>query len=269
MTLVMNRFFLLLLTAVIFCSCDSNEDDSIRFSTDGFDFVVSTNQNVSIDEKLTLRIDSSEEMSNVLISLDNFQSNIGNSSYGPGYGKLYRFFLNFQQSGLQTVFIKGRNFEDEEIIKTVNIEVTKKDVAKIVGLEVVTFHRIDQTWDPEFSIDDPNRLADVGFEMYKPKISISDGDSFPAFWHNSIVKENQEDLKWDFSNNDLYIGSNVEFQFHLLDSDPRTGSAQVLAPESVNFETYSFSQFSRSKPESIIYKNPSSQLELIFYLEWE
>ena len=129
------------------------------------------------------------------------------------------------------------------------------------------FYDKGTTWDPEFSNTDPNRLADVSFSLSKPHIDLFSGQRFKALWYKSTVKENQGDLNWNLSQENLYVNPNALIHFGLADDDGGgVGQDLLLGPP---FEKdINLSQYSNTQPSNITLEDSSINLEVSFGLEW-
>ncbi len=88
----------------------------------------------------------------------------------------------------------------------------------IKAIVVDSFKNINGSWDPEYTNDNINRLADLKFLLRKKFISTSfygKLESSTQNWYFSELLENQGNLTWDLNDKSLYIDPNSRFSFDL------------------------------------------------------
>jgi hypothetical protein len=177
-------------------------------------------------------------------------------------------YFNFDEIGQKIIYVRSKNSKNQVSEKQVIINVTRGNALKIKGMQVVSFYNINQTWDPEYSTTDINRLADVFFGFNKSKLgSFLDNEYFSSIWYTSSVKQNQGDLTWNLSNANLYISPNRGLRFGLVDSDsPPLGEDLLNGPP--DYRDLSFSSFIATKPTVLSYTFPEINLEIKLNVEW-
>lgn len=110
-------------------------------------------------------------------------------------------------------------------------------------------------------------MADVFFNLQKPKIGILENTFSFQNWFLSPVKENQGNLTWDVSADNLYLNPDFSLQYSMGDDDGG-GIAQdiMLGPP---FEReITFLEHMASQPATITLNVPSIDLEVILTLDW-
>lgn len=99
-------------------------------------------------------------------------------------------------------------------------------------------------------------MADVFFLLRKPRLSnYSTGAYSVQGWFRSAVKENQVDLTWDVSSENLYINTQSTIWFSLADDD-RNGNVddRMLGPP---FERPLYLvQYNLDQPNTITLSSP-------------
>ncbi|MEL0651636.1 hypothetical protein V6246_09395 [Algibacter sp. TI.3.09] len=120
--------------------------------------------------------------------------------------------------------------EDEEVIKTMTVSITRGNTIRITSVKIISFSNINNTWDSEFSDSDTNRLADVFFNLRKQKPDSKQGGLSFQNWFKSEVKENQGDLTWDLSSKNLYLNPEFALQFSMADDDGGVAQDIMLGP---------------------------------------
>jgi hypothetical protein len=258
----MKKFLFYFMISILFsCSTDTNENNSNVFETQ----LAPSSSNVTIDEAFTLNVSAVENISQMWVSLDNFATGGYSIRY---FGTSYNLYFNFDEIGQKIIYVRSKNSKNQVSEKQVIINVTRGNALKIKGMQVVSFYNINQTWDPEYSTTDINRLADVFFGFNKSKLgSFLDNEYFSSIWYTSSVKQNQGDLTWNLSNANLYISPNRGLRFGLVDSDsPPLGEDLLNGPP--DYRDLSFSSFIATKPTVLSYTFPEINLEIKLNVEW-
>ena len=255
---------ILYLLPLLFWMCSPSDTPT---KTDGFDFqLVASKSNVTIDEMFTVTIDANMSMTSLDISLDNFATEFGSTE---NFGKSKTLYFSFDTLGQKTITIRAKNNTTSgDVVKTIVINVTRGNAIKITGLKVLNFYNMNETWDPEYSANDPNRLADVGFAFTKTRLDNYYSQSgFYRKWYSSEIKQNQIDLTWNISSADLYFYLNSPLKFYLydVDSPPFTQDLMMGAPDGKQLD---FSSYMVTKPNTITYSFPDIQLSLVLTVEW-
>ncbi len=256
----MKRILYLLPFFLWMCSSDNNEGTN--------NLSISLTPSVTtavIGQQFTIMLTSNQAMKFIEMSTDNF---VTSSGIGSDLGSSKQLYFNFDTLGEKTISIKVKNYNEDERIETVVVSITRGNAIKINRVQVVSFSNINNTWDTEFSGSDPNRLADVFFGVFKSQLRYFYTDEYSnSQWYLSGVKENQGDLTWDLTSENLYITPTSSFSFGLADDD---GGGLVddlmLGPPEVR--TFNFSDYLITKPSTITYTYPSINLEFILTVDW-
>lgn len=90
-----------------------------------------------------------------------------------GFGSSLVLYFNFDTPGQKTIRVWALNNQNDTSEKQVVVNVTRGNAVKITGMKVVSFYNINQTWDSEYDVNNPNRLADVIFVFSKLKLVIN------------------------------------------------------------------------------------------------
>lgn len=266
----MNKIITFLLIAVFF-SCSSDEDPITEPQEEPFAVqLVATNTSINIDEVATFEVKTNRPFSSITHSTDNFTtSKTVSKSLGDSFGTSLILYVNTANLGNITYSIRVADANDNQktATSTLSFTVEKGNALHIKEVLINNFYDKDNTWDTEFSNTDPNRLADVFFSFSKPHIDLFTGQKFKALWYKSSVKENQGDLKWNLSQENLYINPNALIHFGLADDDGGgVGQDLLLGPP---FEKeINLAQYNSSQPNSITLEDTSINLDVDFTVEW-
>jgi hypothetical protein len=264
------RIILFLLT-IIFFSC-SSEDNNIVEPQEGPLTVelVTTNPTTTIDEVVSFEVKTNRPFSSITHSTDNFTtSRTVSKSQGDSFGTSLTLYVDTANLGTITYSIRVADANDNQktATSTLSFTVEKGNALHIKEVLINNFYDKDNTWDTEFSNTDPNRLADVFFSFSKPHINLFTGQRFKALWYTSAVKENQGDLAWNLSQENLYIDPNVLIHFGLADDDGGgVGQDLLLGPP---FEKdINLSQYINTQPNNITLEDSSINLDVDLAVAW-
>lgn len=265
---------LFLFTLVFACS-DTIENEEFSIEIEFLNDKLEVDQPVSFTLKSNQNIISYSVSSNSYAANDSGDNNItfSNSvvkSNQSNYGKTVDIIVSFGKIGKNSIYLSVQNERNEILKKEFQVEVSKGTSVKIKSLKIISFKKINETWDPEYSNNDINRLADLKFSLEKTHIGISLFNEIlygNSIWYISEVLENQGNLNWDLSNKNLNINPNFKMTFSLGDVDSNGFTEDLLLgpPFSVDF---SFKDYIQDKPNIVILKKDEIDLEVEFELEW-
>lgn len=269
----MKKTILLLLAfTILTIACSSSDDPSDpngKPNESSFSVELSGNANVGIDETFPLSITGNETIRTLQASLDDFQTTILNRTIDPtGFGTNTTLYFSFDILGSKTISIKAINANGNESTKTFNVSVIRGDAVKIIGAKLISFSNINNTWDAEFPSTDENRLADVFLFFRKARVNILDNFNFTlSNWFKSSIKQNQGDLTWDLSSENLYISPLKKLLFSMADDDGG-GVVQDLMLGPPFEREVSFQEHITNKPETITLSVSEIDLEVVLTVEW-
>jgi len=268
----------LLFTLVFACS-DINENEEqvseeflieIEFLTDKLE----VDQPISFKLKSNQNIISYSASTNIFATNDSGNNNITFSnttqSNQSNYGKTVDIIVSFGKTGKNTIYLSVQNEKNEILKKEFEVEVLKGTSVKIKNLKIISFKNIHETWDSEYLSNDINRLADLEFSLEKTHIGISLFNEIlygSSIWYISEILENQNNLNWNLSNKNLNINPNFKMKFSLSDVDNNGFVEDLLLGPPFAIE-FSFKEYIQEKPNKVILKKESIDLEVEFELEW-
>ena len=219
---------------------------------------------VSVDQVVTLKVSTDrplQEISritgNAVISWLAFD--------GESLPRSFEVHFRFPNPGTQTLDLEFRFTDQTKLPKQLQFEVTRGNSVQLTGVEVNSFRNIHESWDPEFGDTDPQRLADVEFVLEKLHLTQwREKTLTPRRWYKSAIKENQGDLSWDLSEENLFLDPNGPFFFAMGDNDGNNlGQDLMEALKEVRLRDYM-----DSRPESISVVDEASNLDVTFHLDW-
>ncbi|NMH89891.1 hypothetical protein [Flavivirga algicola] len=260
----------ILVTMFVILSACSSSDDSNKPNDNNSNFLIELTGKATnvIDETIAVDIKGNENIMTLQASLDDFQTTLLDRTITPlGFGSSTTLYFSFDNVGEKTIYIKAINNKGDETLKSFTTNVTRGGAVKINSVKVISFSNINGTWDSEFSNNDVNRLADLLFNLQKPEVGITENTFGFQNWFKSEIKENQGDLTWDVSSENLYLDPQFSLRFSMGDDDGG-GIAQdiMLGPP---FEReITFQEHIGSKPNTITLKVDDIDLEVQFALEW-
>jgi hypothetical protein len=204
------------------------------------------------------------------LRIDNFTtSKTVSKSLGDSFGTSLTLYVNTANIGVITYSIRVADANDNQktATSTLSFTVEKGNAVHIQEVLVNDFYDKDTTWDTEFSSTDPNRLADVFFALSKPHIGLFSGQKIKVLWYKSAVKENQGDLNWNLSQENLYVNPNALIHFGLAD-DYGGGIGQDLLLGPPFEKDINLSQYSNAQPSNVTLEDSSINLDVDFGLNW-
>lgn len=256
---------LLYIGILLFFNCGAS-DDSIEIpeETSNFAIEVDVNSNVGIDETISITVTGNELLKSVQLIAD--YVDVG-TQFLDNQGTSASFNFSYDTVGTRTFIVRATNADDVVREQSIPITITRGNAIKITSVQIISFHNMNQTWDPEFSDSDPNRLADLKFAFLKPKIRTFEDNFNFGTWYLSSVLENQGNLTWDLSSENLFIDPNLRLGFGLGDIDG-IGIAQDLMLGPPFDRKFDLSQYIETRPNTINLSVPEINLDVLLTLEW-
>lgn len=256
-----------IVTIILLClclACGSSDDSGGPNNNSNLNLTVTASASSAIvDEIIVVSVSSDEDLWGIETSTDNFQTYTDRQT---NYGTNTTLYFSFDTVGAKTIGIRAKTSDGKEATKSINVSIARGDAITITQVKVLSFYDINNAWDPEYGSTDPNRLADVFFVFLKPRLNIYNGTSSSAVWYTSTIKENQGDLTWNVSGDNLYISPEYSLRYSMFDNDGVLSQDVLLGPPS-EYEI-SFTDYISTKPSTIILSVPSIELEVELTLDW-
>lgn len=269
-----NKYPKLLLVFFVICcsySCDSKDDDNdiplgIDNPTSSSGFSVNINvgvQELNLDEQTSVTISSEQLIEKFEYSFDDFQTTVERGHNGTSE----TFCISFDNPGLNTLDLRIYPVEGTAVENSIDFQINSENAVQITNIEINSFFDINDTWDPEFPDDNIDRLADVYFELSKLSCRLAE----PQYnlWYESSVTENQENLNWDLSSENVFVDIDGEFFIPLFDKDSEDGSADqslISIPQLTPF--IDLQDYNVDRPSLIVLENNTEQYNIEVTLSW-
>lgn len=269
----MKKVFMLLSFIALSCSSDDTSvevvnqpinEPEVPTPTFTINAVVGSSS-VNVDEAFTVTITSEENMAGILFSYDNFMTEFGQYT---NYGTSKELNFTLDEIGVTTIYFKAMNENNVySQVKSVDILVNRGNAVKITGFQVISFNGIDTTWDPEYPSTNPDHLADVFFGFHKTTIGNPFYGTYSYhYWYQSVVKQNQGDLTWDLTNENLYIKPEKTIRMGLADSDGDIGQDLMMGPP--DYRDFNLSAYTTTMPNTVTLTYPEINLQFVVSIEW-
>lgn len=264
-----NQSFILLLI-FLNLSCDKTDDDSNSFdsgnpiSSSGFEANIQfAMEELRVDEQTSVTISSDQLIEKFDYSFDDFQTTVERGHNGTSE----TFCISFDNPGLNTLDLRIYPVEGTAVENSIDFQINSENAVQVTNIKINSFFDIDNTWDPEFPDDNINRLADVYFVLSKLNCRLAE----PQYniWYASSVTENQENLNWDLSSENVFVDIDGEFFIPLFDKDSEDGSADqslISIPQLIPF--IDLQNYNVDRPSLIVLENDTEQYNIEVTLSW-
>lgn len=263
---------LFLLMLLLSCSKEEQIEEELSMEVEFL------SQKFEVDQAITLNIKSNQDIFRFGISKDYGGYNFGVFGDYEGYinssienhGKSIDITFTLDKIGKNVFNIFIQNQQNEILERNIEIDIKKGNAVKIKSLKMISFRKINEVYDPEYSNTDINRLADLQFEFDKKIIGASFNKEiryWHKLWHQSEVLENQGSLTWDLSKHDLYIDPNLDVTFDLHDKD-KNGYNTVIVWYFMHKYFFNLKEYIKDKPSKVILKRDDLELEMELELIW-
>jgi nuclear transport factor 2 (NTF2) superfamily protein len=253
-------FLLAALFLMTNCASDTSE------SSNGRNLLVSlvpSTTDVYVDHTFTVTVNAEEEIKQMWVSTNNFAT--GGYAF-RNFGTSFVLNFNFQTLGEKTISVRVRNQDNVVSEKHLTINVTRGNTIKINRLQIVNFPGINTTFDPEYGPTDPNRLADLIFAFQKKMV----GNRFDyeydwRLWFRSSIIENQGNMTWELSEENLYLKPDSTVRFSLGEMNGEFGNELIDAPY---YKEFNFNNYLTTKPNLMTFSYPEINLEFVVTVAW-
>ncbi|WP_306012846.1 MULTISPECIES: hypothetical protein [unclassified Allomuricauda] len=262
------RNTLLFLTALLFLSCSSNSEED-ESSNKTFDLSIDLERSVyGVDERITINAFASVEMSAGCIKSASFyeSSSPVRTCLLTDVGKSFQLNFSFQEGGTKTFVIEGQTSDGKisTLERQIEIDSTTNTV-RISKITLNSFPNIGKAWDETESDTDPERLADLYFQINKRSIDLTVGDNAPEYKFIDLsfseIHENESSLVWEFNDKELLFSKDNFLYFKLFEFDGEQGSNEEFANTLITMSDYA-----NQKPNQI--NIVEGLLDITMDVEW-
>ncbi|PHS10572.1 MAG: hypothetical protein COA88_02165 [Kordia sp.] len=259
-----------LLTLLFLASCSS--DDGATPVVPTFEVTVTQDATtIVVDQIVTITAITNETINEISFSTDGGLT--FPSTYHQDFGTTANLYFDFDTLGLKTIVFRVKNNAGEIKDNTVNITVEKGNAVQLQSVQLNSFYDMGNTWDSEYPTTNPNHLADVFFTLLKPALNVLDGTrgGVPTsswLWYRSATRDNENNLSWNFQNEDLYINI-AELTPYITFADDDGGGIVQDIMQGPPFESIiPLSNYVSSQPNTITVEENTINLEYVIGIAW-
>lgn len=260
----MKKCLYLLLVLCLTISCSADTDPEIAPEMEPTVNLEVSSPQVVVDQMISLTITSDQPLQQVSRLFENAVHS-WSAFDGEALPDTFEIYFKFPSPGTHTLSLEFSFTNKAVVTKELQFEVERGNSVQITRVEVNSFENINGSWDPEYDETDPARLADVGFRLEKLFLSeMTSEEHTRGRWFTSEVKQNQGDLAWDLSEENLFLDPQMPFFFAMGDRDENNmGQDLMQRPQQLFLKDYM-----TTRPESISLVDAESNLDVRFYLSW-
>jgi len=269
MTKILNLFLLFVL---ISCSSETSDNESVTETPeDELELSLDLERNIfGIDERIIINASSDETLSLGCIGSDFFNPDVSQLTKCVGIDNENQFQVSFsyQTVGLKTFFIKAQTQDGK--VRRVERQIQVDSITNSVRISKVTLNTYPnkgKSFDSSFSDTDPERLADLYFQINKRYVGIDVSKETPSYKHVDLpiseVHENESSFEWNYENNELLFSVDNVLYFELFDLDGDPTNSEHFTNWFLNFGDYV-----SEKPSQINIDNYGGSVKVTFELDW-
>ena len=255
-------YLLMLLCVLVSCSADTNpeippvEEPNINLEINS--------EQVVVDQTVSIKVSSNRPLSEISRLSENAVHS-WSAFDGEALPDSFEVYFKFPSPGTHTLNLEFTFTDKKVIARELQFEVERGNSVQITRVEVNSFENIDGSWDPEYEETDPGRLADVGFRLEKLFLSKMTSEIHTSgYWFTSEIKQDQGDLLWELSEENLFLDPKMPFFFIMGDMDENNMAQDLMQrPQQIFLKDYI-----STRPDSISLVDAASNLDVRFYLDW-
>lgn len=266
----MRKYLLFLSFFSLFSSCSpestSETDEPEKEKTFEVDLITDSYQ-LEVDKMAVITVDSELPLYEVSQIWEDGERSLSAGNPGENLLSDLKLYFRFSGTGTKNIHLEFTSVDGITVTKDLEFQVSRGQTVRIMKVVVNSFYNIDETWDPEFAETDEERLADVVFAFEKLQhFNFTKNELSMGGFHLSDVRENQEDLVWDLSGQELYLDPLNQLNFGLADVDDGNLAQNLLLDyPSKNIRLRDYLD---TRPESISLTDETIDLDVTIYLEW-
>jgi len=264
----MKRIIMLLALIGLFsCSADSN--DIPEPALEAFDVSFTPSADFAyVDQAYSIQITSTTKIHEVKQVYQNTSLSVGGDGmYGEIDSRFRKLHYHLPDVGVEKLDFIFTDVQGRELEKSFEVNVLPGDAVQITGMKINSFYNIHQTYDPEFSDDDPNRLADIIFAFHKTySRDFSSEETNKSMWFLSEVYPNEQKLEFDLTNENLFLPPYASFELGIGDHD-EDGLGMDLArdPSQMSVNLFFLQQ---EKPSEVHIIKEDADVDITVFLKW-
>lgn len=257
---------------LISCSSDSSEDVTVPETPENsFELSLDLERSVfGIDERIVINASSDETLGAGCIESNFFRpdGSVSRKCIYDNLGKGFQVNFSFQTVGTKTFVIEAQTPDGKVSKEERQIEVDSiTNTVRISRVTLNSYPNKGMAFDPGFSDTDPERLADLYFQINKRYVGISVSNDVPSYMNIDLpiseIHENESSFEWNFEGNELLFSVDNILHFKLFDLDENPSTSEHFTDWFLIFEDYT-----SEKPSQITVDNYGGSVEVTFDLVW-
>lgn len=265
-----NLLFLCLFSSFfLMISCSSGagteeKDKPINLSVDLNQF------SLGLYEKVDFNIISNVDLIQACIQVEPWSptSEVHKRCMNNDLGRSVPASISMSTTGSKTVTITVQDMNGNVGEHQFNIQVGLEKTLRIKKISLTKYQGMGETLDPEFSSDDPNRLADLAFLIEKrfSGINIDENNLSNIGDFFSETLSNEGEMSWDLTGNEIILGDKMSFFFSLYDIDDNGAMENLI--ESAPYLILDFSSYIETRPTQVTFQDELDTITVVFDIEW-
>lgn len=263
----MKKSLLLLSLILILFSCSSETSETIdKGEIQSFDVQLdATTLNPEVDELVTIQVQSDQPLKEFSWISENVVRT--HSGMGSDLDPDFPLYFQFASTGPKEVNLSFTSTSNKVTTKKLNFDVKKGNTVQIIGFRINSFWKIGDSWDPEFSEDNEERLADIALGFSKLMLfNFTQTEKSFGVWYISPVHNNESSLEWDLESENLHLNPDRPLGFGISDDDGGNISQNLLIDRI--YLDVDLSQYKEAQPSSIDFSNAEEEIDITIFLNW-
>ena len=261
----MKNLFLAALLIISITSCSSEPNSPTEEKPTKFEVALSPSSlNLQVDESAVVGINSQSPLNEIKWVWDG-----GNKSHSAYYGESLaediELYFGFPFPGNYPVALEFTGVDGQVVKKQLNFKVVPGNTVQITAIEVKSFYKMGEAWDPE--APEAERLADLIFALEKPQqTGFTEERYSKKTWFISDIHQNESSLSWNLSEKQLFLNPMMGFHFGMGDIDEGNMHENLLLNQLSYF--IELKNEISNRPETIELIDEEVDLHVTFHLTW-
>lgn len=221
---------------------------------------------LGVDEMAVVEVESSGSLQEVVWKGEGVTRSISAFEL-QGLGSNLELFFQFPRVGSYPVNLEFTDVHGVTLQKQLVFNVQRGNTVQITKIEVHNYLDKGNSWDPEFSDENPERLADIVLALEKTmSFNFSKKEFSTGSWFISEVHKNESSFTWELMTEKLYVNPLNSFHFGLADEDEGGMAQNLMLDYPTRF--VDLRPYMEERPASIDFNVESIGLEVTFHLDW-
>ena len=267
---------ILALSIILIISCGENNDDdnslvngsSNQILNNNYNVTLTSNTNVvEIDGIIELVAQTDSNFETLSVSRDGGLTFPSSQSYS--FDSTVSLYFSFDTLGEKTIVLRAKNASGAIKDVPFTLNVVRGNAVKINGLSLINFQNKGGIWDSEFPATNPNSLADPFFALLKSPVNLYTGNrSGLIVSYKSPIRQNESNLNWDLSNEDVYLNLDYTTMQISFAEDDGGNISQDLMNGPPFEKLIPFQNIINTQPTTANFQETDISLEYDLNLDW-